>query len=132
MPNVFSGTGNLGDNPTLKTVSVNGEDKKVAELRVMFDEFKPDGDGGFKPNGGLWLNVSVWGKRAETAAALLRKGARVRVDGRLTEQQWTDKETGVERTAHSIVADDITLSLSRIESVTFKPKREYSEAEVAA
>ena len=132
MPNVFSGTGNLGDNPTLKTVSVNGVDKKVAELRVMFDEFKPDGDGGFEPNGGVWLDVSVWEDRAEMAAALLRTGARVRIDGRLTEQRWTDKETGKKRVAHSIVADDITLSLSRIESVTFKPKREYSEAEVAA
>lgn len=128
MPNVFSGTGNLGDNPTLKTVSVNGVEKKVAELRVMFDEFKPDGDGGFESNGGVWLDVSVWDKRAETAASLLRKGARVRVDGRLTEQRWTDKETGKERTAHSIIADDITLSLSRIESVTFRPKREYAEA----
>ena len=100
MPNVFSGTGNLGDNPTLKTVSVNGVDKKVAELRVMFDEFKPDGEGGFEPNGGVWLDVSVWEDRAEMAAALLHTGARVRIDGRLTEQRWTDKETGKKRVAH--------------------------------
>ena len=64
MPNLFSGTGNLGDNPTLKTVSYNGVDNQVAELRVFFDDYKPDGDDGYEPNGGLWLDVSVWGKRA--------------------------------------------------------------------
>jgi len=43
MSNEFRGTGNLGDNPTLKTVLVKGEDRKVAEIRVFFDEYKPDG-----------------------------------------------------------------------------------------
>ena len=130
MPNVFSGTGNLGDNPTLKTVSVNGEDKQVAELRVFFDDYKPDGDGGYEPNGGMWLDVTVWGKRAIKVSSLLRKGARVHVEGHQEEDKWVDKE-GKERTKHRITADDITLSLSRIESVTFSPKREHFEAEVA-
>ncbi|MBK6743062.1 MAG: hypothetical protein IPG66_08825 [Hydrogenophilales bacterium] len=35
MSNVFVGKGNLGTAPTLKRVSVNGEDRAVCELRVF-------------------------------------------------------------------------------------------------
>jgi len=66
MSNEFRGTGNIADAPTLKTISVNGEDRKVAELRVFFDDYKPDEQGGFTQSGGFWLDVSVWGDaRAE-------------------------------------------------------------------
>lgn len=121
--NQFGDTGNLADAPTLKTVQVNGEDRKVAEMRVFFDEYKSDGQGGFEQDGGFWLDVSVWGRRAEQAAELLRKGARVNVTGRLEEDRWTDKETGEERSKLRLVANDVFLSLSRIEAVQFRPKR---------
>lgn len=124
MSNEFRGTGNLGDNITLKTVTVAGEDRKVAEGRVFFDDYKPDGQGGFKPNGGFWLNVSIWDKRGEAAANLLRKGARVMVIGHLTEAVWDDKETGEEKRAFQLTADDIFLSLSRIEKIEFRAKRQ--------
>jgi single-stranded DNA-binding protein len=128
MSNEFRGTGNLGDNITLKTVTVAGEDRKVAEARVFFDDYKPDGQGGFKPNGGFWLNVSIWDKRGETAANLLRKGARVMVIGHLTEAIWKDKETQEEKRALQLTADDIFPSLSRIEEIKFKAKKEQQEA----
>lgn len=126
--NQFGGTGNLADAPTLKTVQVNGEDRKVAEMRVFFDEYKPDGQGGFEQDGGFWLDISVWGKRGEQVAELLRKGARVNVTGRLEEDRWADKETGEERSKLRLVADDVYLSLSRIEAVQFRPKRTAVEA----
>lgn len=128
MSNEFRGTGNLGDNITLKTVTVAGEDRKVAEARVFFDDYKPDGQGGFKPNGGFWLNVSIWDKRGETAANLLRKGARVMVIGHLTEAVWKDKESQEEKRALQLTAEDVFLSLSRIDEVKFKAKKEQPEA----
>jgi len=128
MSNEFKGTGNLGDNITLKTVTVAGEDRKVAEARVFFDDYKRDGLGGFKPNGGFWLIVSIWDKRGETAANLLRKGARVMVIGHLTEAVWKDKESQEEKRALQLTADDIFLSLSRIDEVKFKAKKEQQEA----
>lgn len=122
MSNEFRGTGNLGDNPTLKTVTVKGEDKKVAELRVFFDDYRPDGNGGFEQVGGFWLNASVWDKRAEDVALHLRKGARVRVEGRLVEQEWTDKESGEVKKAMQLNADDVFVSLSRIKEIKFREK----------
>lgn len=129
MSNEFRGTGNLGDNPTLKTVMVAGKEKKVAELRVFFDDYKPDGNGGFEQIGGFWLNVSVWDKRAEAAADLLRKGARVMAIGRLTQSTWTDKEAGEEKNSMQLNADDVFLSLSRIEKVEFRAKKEQREGD---
>ena len=124
MPNVYQGTGNLGDNPTLKTVTVKGEDRKVASFRVYFDEYKPVQDTGeIKQSGGFWMTVDAWGRQADQAAEHLRKGCRVNVIGRIVEDEWEDKESGAERTAHRLVAEGIFLSLSRIESVKFRPPK---------
>jgi single-strand DNA-binding protein len=123
MPNQFIGTGNLADAPSLKFVSVASEERAVANLRVFFDEYTRDEHGDYTQRGGLWFNVSAWDQLAEHAARLLRKGARVRVEGRLKPGQWIDKDTGETRPTIEIVADDITLKLGRIDAVTFRAAR---------
>jgi single-strand DNA-binding protein len=127
MSNEFKGTGNLGDNPSLKYVKVKGEDKPVVEMRIFFDEYKPDGNGGFEQSGGFWMNASLWGQRAEQVAKLLRKGARIHVSGRLSEQEWDDRETGETRKAMHLSADDVFVSLGRVENITFKAARASDE-----
>jgi single-strand DNA-binding protein len=127
MSNEFRGTGNLGDSPVLKTVLVRGEERKVAEMRVFFDEYKPDGQGGFEQSGGFWMTASVWDKRGEDAARHLRKGARVHVAGRLTEQEWKDKETGEVKKAMQLNADEVFIGLSRIEKVEFRQSQKNEE-----
>mgnify|MGYP006313880431 CR=1 FL=1 len=37
-----------GDPPRLKTVLVGSEERQVAELRVFFDDYRPDGKGGLE------------------------------------------------------------------------------------
>ena len=124
MGNRFTGTGNLGDNPTLKQVIVDGKPRKVCEMRVFFDEYRSDGSGGFEQSGGFWLNVDTWRESlAENCARHLRKGARVALAGRLDMQSWTDKETGELRNELRLIAEDITLALGRIEAVQFRPKQ---------
>lgn len=127
MPNEFRGTGNLGAAPILKHVMVKGEDQAVCELRVFFDEYSRDDKGEFQQSGGFWLTGSVWGRRAESTSNLLRKGARVRVEGRLREETWEDKETGEQRAEFRLSIDDIYLALSRIESVQFREKAGAAE-----
>jgi single-strand DNA-binding protein len=124
MSNEFKGTGNLGDTPSLKQVKVNGEDRAVAEMRVFFDEYGRDAQGEIQQTGGFWMTCSVWDRRAESAAKLLRKGARVRVEGRLREETWQDKASGAERSEIRLAVDDVFLALSRIESVDFKERAE--------
>jgi single-strand DNA-binding protein len=125
MSNEFRGTGNVGDVPALKTVMVGDEERKVVELRVFFDDYRPDGIGGFEQTGGFWLDVSVWGeRRAAEVAQHVRKGTRVHVMGRLVESRWIVKETGEERRALQLNADDLLLSLTRLAEVEYKPRRD--------
>ena len=128
MSNEFRGTGNVGDTPALKTVMVGQEERKVTELRVFFDEYRPDGNGGYEQTGGFWLSVNVWGeRRAAEVVQHVKKGARVHVVGRLAESKWTVKDTGEERRALQVNADDLFLSLARVSDVGFKPRREQPE-----
>ncbi len=48
--------------------------------------------------------VIVWGLHAEKAAQLLRKGSKVRVQGRMTYPTWKDKQPGATRYGAEIVA----------------------------
>ena len=128
MSNAFSGRGNLGAAPTLRHAERGGESTPVTNLRIFFDRPKPDGNGGFEDKGGFWLDVAVWGPRAEQAARLLPKGARVHVEGELFESTWSDRETGEERSRLEVRASAVDLDLARVEDVTFRRRDESAGA----
>jgi len=128
MSNVFQGKGNLAAAPVLKTVRIGTDDRKVAEMRVFFDEYQYDEESGeYTQSGGFWMAVSIWDKRGEEAARLLRQGMRVKVEGRLREFEYKVEGAEEKVPGFQIIADDITLCLNRIESIAAKPKREAAE-----
>jgi single-stranded DNA-binding protein len=51
--------------------------------------------------------VIVWGLHAQKAARLLKKGSKVRVQGRMSELTWKDKQTGTTRYGAEIVASTL-------------------------
>lgn len=53
-----------------------------------------------------FLNIVVWGKRAETCANYLAKGRMVAVRGRLQNNNYTDKD-GVKRYSTEIIAEEV-------------------------
>lgn len=121
MANEFNGTGNLGADPEVRFVKTGDQNNnKVMNLRIFFDRAIPDGEGGYIEKGGFWLNCNYWHRNAEEYAQLLRKGMRVRVEGRLLLQEWKDKETGADRSELVLRVFDLTLALNRIASVTLK------------
>jgi single-strand DNA-binding protein len=119
--NEFFGRGNLGGSPALKQVQVEGEQRSVAELRVYFDRSVPTEEG-YTDNGGFWLNVNLWGPRAENAVKILGKGMRVAVRGSLVQSQWTDKDTGQDRQGFQLQARSVDLDLGRVESLELHQK----------
>lgn len=129
MSNRLLVTGNLGKDPTLKTVKVGSEERPVCEFSVFADNYKRDETSGeYVQDGGFWVSVSVWGDRSQNAFKHLRKGARVTCAGKLVIDEYESKENGGEqRYALRLTADDVMLELSRIESVTFRPKRESGD-----
>lgn len=132
MSNQFFGKGNLADAPALKVVKVGGEDRHVAEMRVMFDEYRyNDAKQEYEQAGGFWMQVSMWDEGGKNAARLLRKGARVKVEGTLRQFMYTPDGAKEPVPGFQVVADEVTLCLgSRIESIAYAPKRER-EAEPA-
>ncbi len=42
----------------------------------------------------VWVAVIIWGLTAETAAKYVRKGDRLEIEGRLTQDEWINKTTG--------------------------------------
>lgn len=53
----------------------------------------------------VWFRCFVWGKDATGAANELRKGSRVIINGRLSQNTWVDKE-GVEKKSLEISVDE--------------------------
>lgn len=127
MSNRFEGFGNVGAAPALRRVPVGGDQRPVLDLRVYFDRRVPKGDGKFEDEGGFWLTVSVWGPRAETLARVLRKGARVYVEGGLRQESWTDRDNGSERSELRLTAEAIAIDPLCLESVEYRARRGSSD-----
>ena len=54
----------------------------------------------------LFVDITVFGKQAESTSEYLKKGRGVFVEGRLKLDQWTSQE-GQKRSKHSVVADRV-------------------------
>lgn len=127
MKNTFFGEGNIGRDPVLKYVPVKGEQKPVLEfdVRISYDKFN-SASGQYEDNGGFWVSVSYWGKRAEAANKILKSGVRVFVMGEISQDEFI--ATKGEREGQTIAvinvsATHVGLSLLGIESVNFSARK---------
>lgn len=91
MSNVTT-VGNVGE-PTLKFTP---QGKPVLEFSLAENHSKKNQQGGWDEDGTTWRRVTVWDKKAEAIAEVLKKGDRVIVTGseRLREFQAKDGTTG--------------------------------------
>ncbi len=127
MQNMFIGKGNLGDSPELKRVNGRNGEFVVASMRVMFARWGQNEQGDLEQVSGFWREVEIYGEKAEACAKHLKKGARVLVLGEERDFMANDKETGEQVQVIKIVADDVALQLSRIESISFQQSRSREE-----
>ena len=91
--NTMTMTGTLTRDPELR----NGGESKVCAMRLA------------ELNGGdpsLFINVSAFGRQAETCKRYLAKGRHVAVAGRLRLREWETDE-GEKRSEYSIAADRV-------------------------
>jgi single-strand DNA-binding protein len=54
----------------------------------------------------MFIDITVFGRAAETANQYLKKGSQVLVEGRLSFNQWTDN-TGQKRSKHEVIAENV-------------------------
>lgn len=113
--------GRLGNQPELKYTPSN---RAVTELRLAVNRSWTDRASGQRQEKTDWFSVEVWDKNAENCEKYLAKGREVYVEGRLSNDEWTDKE-GQKRTKTKIVAETIQFIGGRAEGGGDEPRRAY-------
>ena len=98
----------LGNQPELRYTPSN---HAVAELRCAVNHTWQDRSGQ-KQEKTDWFSVEVWDKQAENCEKYLTKGSQVYVEGRLSNDEWTDKD-GQEKFTTEIIAEEMQLLGSR-------------------
>lgn len=94
--NVWTGTGNLGQDVELRYTS---NSKPVTNLRLAVN----NGYGEKKKT--TWIEVVVWDKQAELCNQYLKKGSKVGVSGRLQSREY--EKNGQVITVIEVVAEKI-------------------------
>jgi single-strand DNA-binding protein len=84
--NHVSLTGRLTTEPTSRTANSGSQ---VVNLRLAVQRPRKDG----ADQGADYVDVTVFGRQAETCAAYLAKGRRIAVDGHLHHSEW-DSDNG--------------------------------------
>lgn len=97
-------TGNLGNNPEIKTFE-NGN--KLAKFSMATKE-EYTTRSGEKSTDTQWHYVTAWGKLAEQIETELKKGSFASIEGRLVTRNYTDKN-GQKKYITEIVASDVVL-----------------------
>lgn len=106
--NKASISGNLTRDPELRTTQSG---TPVLSMGVAVNERVKRGDQWEdRPS---YVDVTVWGARAEALSKFLRKGLRVAVSGRLRQDRWQDRQTGENRSRLGIVADEVDVMTPR-------------------
>ena len=98
-------TGNLGNKPDVR---VTEKGKKYARFSLATNEFYRNSKGE-TVSSTYWHNIVAWGKPAEVAEKLLKKGTEVSVEGKLISRSYTDKE-GVKRYITEVDVSQINLA----------------------
>ena len=96
--------GRLGANPEVKILN-NGS--KLARFSIAINNSYTNKQGE-KVTETTWHNVTAWGSQAAFAEKFLEKGAEVAIDGKLQNNNYTDKD-GVKRYVTNIIVNEFTM-----------------------
>ena len=115
--------GNLGDDPRCGvTQDRNGEPLHWISFSMRQPHWSKNERGDFVDNGGFWMNVSWFDKKAETAGRPLKTGAAVVVIGDLHVEIWVDKDTGKQKAGFKVNADEVAFDMRSLADVTYRQR----------
>ena len=115
--------GRLGSDPELRYTPAG---KAVCEINVAVD----DGWGENKKT--AWIGVVLWDQKAELAGKYVRKGDRIGISGRLSQDEWTDKETGKKQRKTKVICEELTLLGDKREGQAPPQQSQHNEAKANA
>lgn len=102
-------TGNLTRDPELRQTAGG---MSILKMGVAVNDRRKNQQTGEWEDVPNFLDVTVFGTRAESLSRFLAKGSKVAVEGKLRWSQWESKE-GEKRSKVEIVADDIEFMSAR-------------------
>jgi single-strand DNA-binding protein len=103
-------TGNLTRDPELRST---GSGMAVLQMGVAVNDRRKNPQSGEWEDVPNFIDVVMFGTRAESVSRFLSKGSKVAVEGKLRWSSWEDKTTGAKRSKVEVVADDIEFMSSR-------------------
>ena len=103
--------GNLGRDPELRYTP---QGDAVCDFSVAVSERKKDKSGEFQEVTN-WFKITLWRNMAENASKYLAKGRQVYIEGRLSLEEWTDRE-GKQRFTLAVLATDMQFIGSRADN----------------
>jgi len=95
--------GYLGKDPELRYTP---QGVAVCNINVATTEKRKDPRTGEAQDITTWFKVTLWRRLAEVANQYLSKGKQVYVEGRLRQEEWTDRD-GAKRTTLAVDATDM-------------------------
>ncbi|PKP52193.1 MAG: single-stranded DNA-binding protein [Bacteroidetes bacterium HGW-Bacteroidetes-1] len=95
-------TGHAGIDPEVKTI---GKDRKMARFTLATNDYYTNEKGERKEDT-QWHRLVAWGKTAEIVEKLVKKGQQVAISGKLTHNNWEDKD-GKKRHTMEIVINEL-------------------------
>jgi len=98
--------GNLGRDPEIRYTP---DGAAICNVTIATSSQWKDKNSGERREETEWHRVVFYNRLAEIAGEYLRKGRSVYVEGRLKTRKWQDKDTGQDRYATEIVADQMQM-----------------------
>jgi single-strand DNA-binding protein len=93
--------GNLGRDPELR---YSPQGTAIASFSMATNE-RRKGKEGEAEDVTTWFRVTTFGKQAENVSKYLAKGRKVYVEGRLRDEEWTDKDKNPRHTLEVTASD---------------------------
>ena len=118
--------GNLGKDPELRYTP---QGVAVCDFTMATNDKKRDKAGEMQEVA-TWFRVTLWRNLAENASKYLTKGSQVFIEGRLSLEDWTDRD-GNNRQTLSVQGSDMHFIGSRGDGAQGFSKGEPHEAEFA-
>jgi single-strand DNA-binding protein len=106
-------TGNLTRDPELRST---GSGMAVLQMGVAVNDRRKNPQSGEWEDVPNFIDVVMFGTRAESVSRFLSKGSKIAVEGKLRWSSWEDKTSGAKRSKVEVVADDIEFLSSRNDS----------------
>ena len=105
--------GNLGADPEVRYMPSGGA---VTNISVATSEQWTDKTSGEKQERTEWHRITLFNRLGEIAGEYLKKGSQVYIEGSLRTDKYQDKNTGEDRYSTSIIANNMQLLGSRMDS----------------